>query len=160
MPRPEMLEWSAANCALARAVGVFGDRWSLLILREVSHGVRRFADMRVRTGIPRQVLTDRLALLVDAGILERKLYQEDRQRARHEYRFTDKGIALIPVLVALHDWGTTYLADDDGPPLEVFHHECGAAVTAVLACEHGHLLASGRETRVRPGPGARRRESA
>jgi DNA-binding HxlR family transcriptional regulator len=160
VPSPEILEWSVDNCTLARAVEVFGDRSSLLILREVSNGVRRFADIRVRTGVPRQVLTDRLAQLVGAGILERRPYREDGQRTRYEYRFTDKGIALIPVLVALNDWGSTYLADSDGPPLEVYHRDCGAKVKAMLVCADGHVLDGARETRVRPGPGARRRAVA
>jgi len=149
------MQWSTENCTLERAASIVGDRASLLVLREISHGVRRFADILARTGVPRQVLTDRLTRLVDDGILMRRPYREDGQRTRSEYRFTDKGLALIPVLVALMDWGNAYAADDDGPPITVFHHECGGEVHAALVCEHGHVLEGNRQTRVRPGPGAR-----
>ncbi len=160
MPAVDALQWSAENCTLARSASIFGDRSSLLVLREISQGVRRFDDMRERTGIPRQVLTNRLAGLVDEGILERRPYREEGQRTRSEYRFTDKGLALIPILVALMDWGNTYVADDDGPPVIVVHHECGGEVHAALVCEHGHVLEGNRQTRVQPGPGARRRSVA
>lgn len=155
MTPPPTMQWSTENCTLERAASVFGDRASLLVLREISHGVRRFADILDRTGIPRQVLTNRLAGLVDDGILVRRPYQVEGQRSRAEYRFTDKGLALIPILVALMDWGNAYAADADGPPVTVIHHDCGGEVHAALVCEHGHLLEGNRQTRVRPGPGAR-----
>ena len=155
MNSPPTMQWSTENCTLERAASIFGDRASLLVLREVSHGVRRFANILARTGIPRQVLTNRLAGLVDDEILRRQSYQVTGQRPRFEYRFTDKGLALIPILVALMDWGNAYAADPDGPPVTVVHHDCGGEVHAALVCEHGHVLEGNRATRVRPGPGAR-----
>src|SRR5262245_25185210 len=112
--RPESLDWSIDNCTIARAMAVLGEKWTLVVLREVCTGIRRFEDMRVRTGIPRQVLTNRLAGLVEHGILRRVPYQEEGSRVRHEYRLTDKGFDLYPVLVAVREWGDRYLADPAG----------------------------------------------
>src|SRR5215813_10953888 len=117
MSRPEALAWSIENCTVQRALQVLGDRWSFVVLREVFNGIRRFADMRTRTAIPRQVLSDRLARLVDEGLLRREPYREDGQRARLEYRLTPKGLDLYPVLVALNAWGSDHYADAAGSPL-------------------------------------------
>ncbi len=144
------------NCTIGRAMGVLGERWTLVVLREVFSGVRRFEEMRVRTGIPRQVLTNRLAKLVGHGVLRRVPYQEPGARVREEYRLTPKGFDLYPVLVALREWGDQYLADPEGPPLMTAHRDCGAQVHALLRCDAGHELAGPREVVPRPGPGARR----
>jgi len=157
--QPEALNWSTANCTIERAVGVFGDRWSFLVLREVFSGVRRFDDMRVRTRIPRQVLSARLASLIDAGLLRREPYREPGQRTRNEYRLTQKGLDLYPVLVALLDWGNRYAVDADGPPITAIHRDCGGAVHAALACSAGHDLESVRDVAFRVGPGARPAEA-
>ena len=76
MTEPEALAWSTEGCSIAAALDVVGDRQSLLVMREVFSGVRRFADMRVRTGLPRQVLSDRLARLIEEGLLRRHAYRE------------------------------------------------------------------------------------
>jgi DNA-binding HxlR family transcriptional regulator len=152
--RPEALNWSAENCTLGRAMDVLGEKWTIVVLREVFLGIRRFEDLRVRTGIPRQVLTNRLAALVGHGLLRRSPYQAPGVRARDEYRLTDKGLDLYPALVALLSWGDRYLGDPDGPALVVTHRDCGAAVHVELRCEHGHVLRP-REVATRPGPGAR-----
>ena len=114
MTAPAALQWSVENCTIQRTLDVIGDRWSLLVLREVFQGIRRFDDMTVRTAIPRQVLTERLRRLVDVGILKRVPYRVPGQRERHEYRLTDKGLDLYPVLIALQAWGNQYLADPRG----------------------------------------------
>ncbi|MGN9777239.1 winged helix-turn-helix transcriptional regulator [Micromonospora sp. H33] len=155
--RPAALDWSIENCTLARAMEVLGERWTLVVLREVFNGVRRFDDMRVRTGIPRQVLTNRLATLVEEGVLRREPYREPGSRLRHEYRLTPKGLDLWPVLVAVLGWGDRYLADPEGSPLRVDHRDCGGEVRAVLRCERGHEVDEPRDVVPRPGPGARRR---
>ncbi|MFI7585975.1 winged helix-turn-helix transcriptional regulator [Spongisporangium articulatum] len=163
MSEPAALQWSIDNCTVQRALQVLGDRWSFVVLREVFNGIRRFADLRTRTAIPRQVLTDRLALLVAEGLLRRQPYQEAGQRVREEYRLTQKGLDLYPVLVALNAWGTRYYADPEGSPLEFRHRgrgddECGAEVSVVLRCAHGHELDDDlTQVRPAPGPGARRR---
>jgi DNA-binding HxlR family transcriptional regulator len=157
MSRPSALEWSVDNCTIGRTLDILGDRWSFLVLREVFQGLRRFDDLTVRTAIPRTVLTDRLRRLVDAGILRREPYREPGARSRMEYRLTEKGLDLYPVLLALQQWGERYLADPEGPPIEFVHRDCGAKVELVMRCEAGHELTRSRDVGGRPGPGARRR---
>ncbi|MEU7609962.1 helix-turn-helix domain-containing protein [Micromonospora sp. NPDC049204] len=155
--RPAALDWSVENCTIARAMEILGERWTLVVLREVFTGVRRFDDMRVRTGIPRQVLTNRLAGLVERGVLRREPYREPGSRLRHEYLLTEKGLDLWPVLVAVLGWGDRHLADAEGSPLTVTHRDCGALVHVELRCADGHDVGRVRDVVPRPGPGARRR---
>jgi DNA-binding HxlR family transcriptional regulator len=152
--RPEALSWSADNCTLGRTMEILGEKWTVLVLRELFMGIRRFDDLRVRTAIPRQVLTNRLARLVDAGLLRREPYREPGARARDEYRLTDKGLDLYPAIIALKEWGDRYLADPEGPPMLTEHRECGALVHAELRCEAGHDVAP-RAVKARLGPGIR-----
>src|SRR3712207_1227999 len=121
---PPALSYSTENCTVGRAMAVLGERWTFVVLREVFNGVRRFEDMRRHTAIPRQVLTDRLALLVDEEILRKEPYRRPGERARYEYLLTDKGLDLYPVLVAVARWGDRYLADPEGPPVEFEHRGC------------------------------------
>jgi len=133
-------------CSVAHTLDVIGERWSLLVLREVFLGVRRFEAIRAATGAPRAVLADRLRHLVDRGVLTRREYRDDGARPRHEYRLTDAGRELQPVLTALMQWGDKHVAQPDGPPLVLAHDGCGARVGARLVCEQGHVLADdGRE---------------
>lgn len=155
--KPAALDWSVDNCTIGRAMAILGERWTVVVLREVVNGVRRFDDMRERTRIPRQVLANRLAMLVEQGVLRRVPYQEPGARLRHEYRLTDKGMDLWPVLVAVLEWGDHYLADPAGSPLAAVHRDCGQAVHAVLRCDAGHEVTAYRDVLPRPGPGARRR---
>ncbi|MFC6237104.1 winged helix-turn-helix transcriptional regulator [Longivirga aurantiaca] len=154
---PEALAWRTDNCTVIRAVEIFGDRWSFVLLREVFLGVRRFADIQDHTGIPRQVLSTRLDRLVDQGLLRRVPYQEPGQRVRDEYRLTEAGFDLYPVLVAMADWGNRYVADKAGPPIELVHQGCDHEVHVALRCDAGHDLEGPRDVVVRRGPGARRR---
>src|SRR5215213_11593385 len=137
---PTAVDWSVDACTIARAMEILGEKWTIVVLREVFTGVRRFEDMRVRTGVPRQVLTNRLAMLVEAGILRREPYQEPGARVRHEYRPTTMGLDLYPMLVAVGEWGDRYLADPDGPPLRLVHRDCEAQVNAELHCAAGHKV--------------------
>jgi len=98
-----------AECALARAIRTIGDGWTLLILREALCGVERFDAMCEDLAIPRAVLADRLARLVEAGILEQKAYREAGQRTRNAYILSERGRALIPALVALRGWAEDHL---------------------------------------------------
>lgn len=150
---PPALAWSTDNCTVGRAMEILGERWTFVVLREVFNGVRRFEDMRRHSGMPRQVLTDRLALLVERGVLRREPYQEAGQRVRHEYRLTPMGFDLYPVLVAIAQWGDRYLADPEGPPVEFAHVGCGEPVHATLRCAAGHDVAGTRDVATRPGPG-------
>jgi DNA-binding HxlR family transcriptional regulator len=154
---PEALTWSADNCTVGRALAVVGEKWTFVVLREVFVGIRRFDDLRVRTAIPRQVLSDRLARLVDSGVLHRVPYREPGARLRYEYRLTDKGFDLYPVLQALREWGDRYLADPAGGPLTTVHRDCGEEVGLVFRCTAGHEIDKMRDLVPRPGPGARAR---
>lgn len=153
----DALDWSVENCTVGRAMAILGEKWTFVVLREVFNGIRRFDDMRVRTNIPRQVLTNRLATLVEHGVLRREPYREPGARVRHEYRPTAKGLDLWPVLVAVRDWGDRYLADPEGSPLVIVHRDCGEPIRTELHCAAGHTVESPREAVPRPGPGARRR---
>jgi DNA-binding HxlR family transcriptional regulator len=152
---PPALAWSTQNCTVGRTMAILGERWTFVVLREVFNGVRRFDDIRRHSGIPRQVLSNRLALLVEQDLLRRTPYREPGERAREEYRLTEKGFDLYPVLVAIADWGDRYLADPAGPPVEFEHRDCGAIVHPVLECGKGHRVARPREVVTRPGPGGR-----
>jgi hypothetical protein len=102
------------------------------------------------------VLSNRLSRLVGDGILRKEPYREDGQRAREEYRLTEKGIELFPVVVALMTWGDKYAGGPDGPPVLLTHRDCGETVHLELACTAGHVLGSARYVTPLPGPAARR----
>ena len=137
MATPPALAFSTDNCTIGRAMEILGERWTFVVLRDVFNGIRRFDDMRRHTGIPRQVLTNRLTLLVEQGVLRREAYREPGQRERHEYRLTEKGF------------------DPDGPPIEFVHRDCGSLVQGHLRCAEGHELDDPRTVVGRPGPGVR-----
>ena len=145
-------------CSVARSVAVIGDRWTLLILRDCFLGVRRFDAFQVRLGISRTIIAERLRLLTDEGVLMRVAYQENP--TRFEYRLTEKGFDLYPVLVALNTWGSRYYADAVGSPLVFRHRDCGGEVRAELHCAEGHDVDDMREVVSAPGPGARRRAAS
>jgi DNA-binding HxlR family transcriptional regulator len=157
MESPPALEWSVANCTVARTMAILGERWTVVVLREIFNGVRRFDQMREHTEIPRQVLTNRLAMLVEEGVLFRHPYRLAGERERHEYRLTPKGFDLYPILVAIRAWGDQYVADPEGAPVEMAHKDCGEPVEVHLSCAAGHPIASPRDVVTRPGPGAHRR---
>jgi DNA-binding HxlR family transcriptional regulator len=144
--------WDRSHCSVAGTLGIVGEKWTLLVLREAFLGIRRFADFQRILGAPKAVLTDRLATLVDEGVLGRVPYQAEGERQRHEYRLTQKGIDLYPALVALMEWGDRYLWDGAAVPLELRHRDCGAPVRLTLLCEEGHTVSGARE--VRPVPRA------
>ncbi|KUO22680.1 winged helix-turn-helix transcriptional regulator [Streptomyces dysideae] len=108
MARRTSLEDS--SCAIAQALDVVGDWWTLLIVRDAARGVHRFDELQRELGMSRKVLTERLRLLVDAEVLVRVPYQD--RPVRHEYRLTPRGRALLPVLVALQDWGDAWVLGD------------------------------------------------
>jgi DNA-binding HxlR family transcriptional regulator len=102
-------------CAIARTLAVVGERWTLLILRDAFLGATRFSEFRRSLGVAPDVLADRLATLVEHGVLTRATYREPGRRAREEYRLTDAGRELQIVLGALQQWGDTHLPWPDGP---------------------------------------------
>jgi len=129
------MKWNnlaSEHCSLARSLAVVGDRWTLLILREAFLRVRRFDDFHARLGIARRVLTERLNSLVADGIFDKVAYEQ--RPARFEYRLTDKGLALYPVILSLVHWGDAYYADAGGPPILHHHKTCGHTFRSILAC--------------------------
>lgn len=152
--RPAALAYSTDNCTVGRTMAILGERWTFVVLREICNGVRRFDDIRRHSAIPRQVLSNRLALLVDHDILRREPYRDPGERARHEYRLTAKGFDLYPVLVTIAAWGDRYLADPEGPPVEFVHRDCGSLARVTTTCAAGHVVDDVRAVVPRPGPGA------
>ena len=150
---PAALAWSVDNCTLGRAMEILGERWTVVVLREIFLGVRRFDDIRRHSGIPRQVLTNRLATLVEHDLLRKTPYRADGARTRHEYRLTEKGMELQPILLAISQWGDRHLADPDGPPTTFVHRDCEQPVHVELHCDAGHRVDNPREVATRPGPG-------
>jgi DNA-binding HxlR family transcriptional regulator len=149
------MRWSeigSESCSVARTLAVIGDRWTLMILRNCFLGSRRFGDFQQHPGAARNLIADRLSKLVDAGILERRVYQQRPER--HEYLLTPKGRALQPVMLALVAWGDDWTDDGSGPPIENVHTTCGQPMHQRGVCsECGELLTS-RNVQPRPGPGA------
>jgi DNA-binding HxlR family transcriptional regulator len=126
------------DCSVHRALDVVGDRWSVLILRDVFHGVRRFDDLQRHLGVARDVLARRLDLLVRAGVLTRAPYRRPGARTRQEYRLTVAGRDLRPVLLALLAWGDQHRPGPAGPPARLLHDGCGSPVRLQVVCADGH----------------------
>jgi DNA-binding HxlR family transcriptional regulator len=131
--------WAAKGCTIAKALDVISTRSAFLILREAFYGTTRFDDFAERVGISEPVTAARLRELVDNGLLEREDYREPGQRTRQRYRLTDKGAELFPALVALMQWGDSWL-DDRGGPVEIRHRDCGEPVAVELRCAAGHAV--------------------
>ena len=135
------------RCSVARSVAVIGDRWTLMLLRDCFLGIRRFEDFERRLGISRSVIADRLKTLTDEGVLRREAYQD--RPVRHEYRLTDKGLALSPVMLAIVHWGDVHYAGDEGPPLIHRHKACGCDFTPVQICSACGEKVGARDVEVR-----------
>ena len=120
-----------AMCSIAGALDVMGDRWTILVLRDTFRGIRRFDQLQADLGVARNVLADRLARLVEHGVLEKIQYQD--RPPRFEYRLTPKGVDLSPSLVALMHWGDKHLVDDS-PPVVLFHEACSTPVVQHFHC--------------------------
>ena len=116
------------RCSIAGALDVVGDRWSLLVIREVGLGAHRFSEILRGTGAPREQLSARLNALVDAGVLRRRQYSSAPPRS--DYHLTRAGVDLLPVLQSLLQWGDNWVADV--PPVELHHH--GHRITAAWVC--------------------------
>ena len=148
------MKWSGLAeeaCSVARTVAVIGDRWTLMILRDCFLGVRRFEDFQARLGISRTITAQRLRMLVNQGVLKKTSYQSHPQR--YEYRLTEKGMDLYPVIMAVVSFGDRHYAPASGPPVLHRHKPCGHDFHPVTTCSECHLplLAQAVETRVGPG---------
>jgi DNA-binding HxlR family transcriptional regulator len=140
------------NCSLAQCLEVVGEWWSMLLVRDAFLGVSRFDDFQARLGISRNVLNQRLARLVEEGVLERIPYQE--HPPRHDYRLTEKGRDLWHVLTAMRQWGDRWAAPE-GPPVQLVHRGCGHVAAAVPTCSECGESLDARAVRAVPGPGRR-----
>ena len=127
----ERKSFAGMDCSVAQCLEVVGEWWSMLIVRDAFLGVTRFEEFQRRLGISRNILQQRLSRLVDGGVLVRVPYSE--HPPRFDYRLTDKGRDLWPVLTTMRQWGDRYAAPS-GPPLEVVHTACGSPSGAVLVC--------------------------
>lgn len=149
---PRRVDLSTFECSVARTLEVVGDKWSILVLRDAFYGVRRFEDFTRDLGIARNVLADRLARLVEGGVLERRQYQA--HPPRFEYPLTAKGRDLLPVLLTMMHWGDTWEEREGDAPVTLIHAVCGNATHALAACADcgGELTRS--NVRVEPLPPA------
>jgi DNA-binding HxlR family transcriptional regulator len=145
-------DYPGLDCSVAKALEVIGERWSLLIVRDVMHGHRRFGEMQESLGIARNVLAARLERLIEEEILERRAYSESPPR--HEYFLTQKGLDLWPALIALLNWGDRYSPSPEGPRRLIVHKECGGTVSERGICESCGEILTARDAKQVPGPGA------
>ena len=159
MRRTRFDDW---DCSIARTVDLLGDWWTPMVVRASFLGARRFDDFLDQLGIPRNVLTERLKTLVEQGVLAKHLYSE--RPPRYEYRLTDKGVALFPVIVAMLRWGDEWLDwGADGPPVQLVDRESGEALDPVLVDRRTGEPIDPRRTRVvsaAEGRGSTRARSA
>lgn len=146
-------DYPGLDCSVAKALEVIGERWSLLIVRSVMHGHRRFGEVQASLGIARNILSARLERLVEEDILERRAYQESPPR--YEYFLTEKGLDLWPALIALLHWGDRYSPSPDGPRRLIVHKECGGTVSERGICESCGKVLHARDAKQMLGPGAR-----
>jgi DNA-binding HxlR family transcriptional regulator len=138
-------------CSIANSLEVVGERWSLLIVRDVFNGNRRFGEIQASLGVARNVLSARLQRLCDEDLLERRQYQESP--ARFEYFLTEKGLDLWPTLIALLNWGDRYSPTPGGPPKLIRHKVCGGHVSDRGVCEACGETLHARDAIQVPGPG-------
>ena len=142
----------AEDCSICGAVEALGDTWSILVLRELFFGVRRFNDMQQDLGISRSVLTARLTRLTDLGVVRTETYREPGERSREQYRLTRKGVGLLPVMVALMAWGDQHINGGVGP-VTLHERSTGDAVRAELRTLNGRPVEA-HEMVVRVKPNA------
>ena len=145
-------DYDGQTCSVARTLEVVGERWTMLVLRDVFLGVHRFDELQADLGIARNTLASRLEKLVDAGVLRRHRYQE--RPPRDEYRLTEKGVDLWPVVVSLMQWGDRHAPADGGPPVVVRHRGCGGELTTHRTCATCGALLGARDVVAEAGPGA------
>jgi DNA-binding HxlR family transcriptional regulator len=147
----ERKSFAEMNCSVAQCLELVGEWWSLLIVRDAFRGMCRFDQFQESSGISRNILAERLGRLVDAGIFARVLYNE--RPPRYEYRLTEKGRDLWPVVTAMRQWGDKHAAPD-GPPIEIVHKGCGHVSEAVMVCSTCGEPVGARDVRAVAGPGA------
>ena len=150
----ERTSYLLSNCSMARSLQVLGEKWTLLIVREAFSGSTRFEQFHSVLGCPRNLLSERLRKLVDEEILEPADYRETGSRPRKEYHLTERGRELLPILLALREWGDRHKADPAGPAAINRHVGCGEEVHLAVICDAGHMVTSSEDVEVVSGPGA------
>ena len=148
-------DFSQLECSVARTLEVVGERWSLLIVRDALYGVTRFEDFQSDLGIARNILTDRLKRLVEQGVLERVAYVE--RPPRYEYRLTERGKDLTPVILTMMSWGDRWFPGEGGPPVTLTHTLCGHVTNPVVACDACGKELKRRDLKAEPLPVKARR---
>jgi DNA-binding HxlR family transcriptional regulator len=124
-------ELAEKQCAIARTWAVIGERWTVMILRELFRGVHRFEDMQTKLQLGRNNLAERIQMLVEEGILDKRRYQE--RPDRYGYHLTAKGEDLYPVLLTMLRWGNRHTLEE--PPLQLMHKTCGKIVDPLVVCD-------------------------
>jgi len=152
--RDPRLDRDTSNCSIARTLDIVGEKWTLLILREVWYGSSRFSDFEQVLGCPRNLLAERLRMLVEHGILTTETYREPRARARSRYVITRKGMDLLPAVLGLLQWGDQYRADPEGPAMDSRHRGCGGHVGVHIRCDRDHDVPA-VDIETAPGPAFR-----
>jgi DNA-binding HxlR family transcriptional regulator len=143
-------DYAAQQCSIASALEVIGERWTLLVVRDALYGVRRYNDFLGHLGIPRAVLATRLTALIEAGVLEKRRYQQSPPR--YEYVLTERGEALWPTLRSLGLWGRVHV--EETLPRRTFHHvTCGTELGAYGECPACRTPVPARDVEMRPGHG-------
>jgi DNA-binding HxlR family transcriptional regulator len=146
---PLRSDYDGQNCSLARSLEVVGERWTLLILRDLFFGVRRFTDLQAHLDIPRAVLSARLAALVDQGLVERRPYRPGRD----ELVPTERALELWPAVYALLQWGDRHYGAAEGPGRLFAHVECGTDLDPSGRCPACGGAPQPADIVMRPGPG-------
>jgi DNA-binding HxlR family transcriptional regulator len=144
-------DYKGQNCSIARTLELVGERWTVLVLRDVFLGIRRFDAIQRDLGVARNVLAARLDRLLAEDVLQKVPYQE--RPPRYEYRLTEKGLDLWPVIVELLRWGDRYAAPA-GPPVVLRHRDCGGLMDERRICESCGKPLHPRDVRAERGPGA------
>ena len=155
---PERLQrdaWDIEPDSINLALRSLSPRTTGVIIREAFYGTRRFDDFERHCGISPSVLSARLRDLVADGILEKTRYRAPGARGRDEYRLTDKGRALLPIVIALNEWAEQWIVPAGSATISLLHHDCGSPVRTVVTCTSGHEITAPGQVIARPGPGAR-----
>ncbi|WOJ96999.1 helix-turn-helix domain-containing protein [Congregibacter brevis] len=140
------------TCPIASFLNVFGDAWTLLVVREAFYGATRFGEFRNNTGAAKNILSDRLAMLVDEGILT--TVDVGEQGTRYEYRLTERGESLMPVFVAMTQWGNEQIYGARSEPVDFYEKASGKKLLKLQPRDRqGNALANG-DIAVKAGPGA------
>lgn len=151
-PRVKPKSFSGMRCSIAGALEILGDRWSLLLIRDLSLGLSRYDELRANSGIPAATLAARLKHLTEAGLVERVRYQE--RPPRDDYRLTEKGRDLWMVTLSLREWGDRWDASGFGVPMVTVDRETGRPIRlALVDAETGEAVPPWRAT-LKAGPDA------